>query len=858
MPVLTLASLRYLRQHPWQFGLSVLGVALGVAVVLAIDLTNASALKSFARSIETVSGRATHQIRSAAGEIPESVYVRLRRELGFRQAAPAVEGHVSLAEHPGQALQLLGVDPFAEAPFRPYLRQLTLDGTDSLNQLLTASDTAILAATTARNLGVGIGDVLTVRIGTQTHPLRIVGLLAPSEGFREQALRNLLLTDIGTAQRLLGLAGKLSRVDLRLPENPEWEARLRDFLPDGLRLEPVAAQVHTGAKLTRAFRINLTALSLLALLVGTFLIYNMLSFAVVQRYPLIGRLRALGVTRREVMRMVVWEALGIGLLGTALGLVCGGLLAQHLLAFVTQTINDFYFTLALQDLHLDTWTLAKGIGLGLGATLLAVLAPALEASGIPPLTVLRRSSTETSHRRLLRWSGGLGVLLLPCGVALLQLPTESLLVSYAGLFALLIGFALLTPGVTGLLLRMLRPLASRLFGTLGTMAVRGVQAELSRTSVAIAALMVAVSAAIALGIMVGSFRGTVVQWLESQLWADVYVSPPSLVSNRHTSFMDQETVDLLATAPGVRYATRYRHFRAETPEGPLAILALNLPPAGLASARFKDDGGTDPWQDFGTKPVVVASESLAYRRNLQTGAALEIQTPQGFQRFRVSGVFHDYASEQGFVLMSRTVFQQFWNDDRVNTMALQLAPGVDVEQAIRQLQQRLREAGRSSGLDHSARSDVILRSNRALREKSLEIFDRTFAITKVLQVVVAGVAFIGVLSALMALQLERQRELGVLRATGMTPGQLWRLVTSQCGLMGLVAGVLAVPVGILLAVGLIHVVNQRSFGWTFPTIIEPAALLEGIALAVLAAVLAGLYPAWRMARTAPALALREE
>lgn len=858
--LLFLSSWRHLLRHPWQFGLSVLGVALGVSVVLAIDLTNASALRSFELSVESVSGRATHQILGSSGNLPESLYAQLRRDHGFRQTAPALEGYVGLPLRPGQAFQLLGVDPFAEAPFRSYLRQLSTDSTGAFTEFLTRPDALVMSAATARELSLEVGDPLEVRIGSRVETLRLVGTITLEDEFSRLALKNLLITDISAAQRLLEMPGVLSRVDVLIegPAALEHVKRLQKVLPEGVQLEPVASRVESGAKMTEAFQINLTALSLLALVVGMFLIYNTMTFSVVQRYALLGRLRAVGVTRQQVFRLVLGEAVIVGLLGTLLGLVGGIGLSQELVRLVTQTINDLYFVLNVNAVELSPWSLSKGIGLGMGATLLVVLPPALEASGISPRTVLMRSATEESHRRLQQYAALGGTVLFLVGVGVLQVPTTDLLVSYFGLFSLLIGAALVTPACTGWVMSGLRPLVQQVFGVFGALGVRGVQAELSRTGVAIAALMIAVASSIGLQVMVGSFRNTVYQWLGSQLWADIYVSPPSLVANRSDQFLEDELIEALAQTPGVQHVTRLRGLDVEVDFGKLRLIAMNLPEEGYASYRFKESLDGTPWKGFTEKSHLVISEPLAFRTGLQPGDTLELKTPAGPQGFLITGIFHDYASERGFGIISRTRYEQFWDDPRSNSAAYYLQPGQDADQALEAMGATLNRLGRTANAENQGIQDLVIRSNVQLREQSLAIFDRTFAITGVLQLLVAGVAFIGVLSALMALQLERQRELGVMRATGITPGQLWGLITGQCSLMGLVAGVLAMPVGVMLAVVLIYVVNQRSFGWTFPTVVSGGTLLQGLLIAVGAAVLAGLYPAWKMSRTPPALALREE
>lgn len=848
LPLLYRSSLRYLWHHPWQFGLSVLGVALGVAIVLSIDLTNASAQRSMELAVQSVSGRATHQLVAEDGELEEGLYRELRLQARHRLSAPVVEGYVVLPQWPEQVFQLLGIDPLAEAPFRPYVRNLGTQGIGTLVSFLTQPNTVVLSESLASELNLKLGDKLPVEVVGLPRELELIGFLQTTDEFAKEALERLLVVDVSTAQELLQQGGTLSRIDLILSDQEEQRTeeirRLQALLPDDVKLENSATRLESADKMTRAFHLNLSALSLLALIVGMFLIYNTMTFSVVQRYGLLGQLRAVGVTRAEIFRMIVLEALIVGGLGTVLGLLGGSQLARLLVEFVTQTINDLYYVLSVRELQWSPWSLAKGVGLGIGATLLAVYPPAREAAGIPPRLVLNRSAKEDSFRQTLRWSGLLGLGLCLFGSGLLFFPTLDLILSYVGLFSLIVGFALLTPHIMSFSMTLLRPLIQRGFGVLGSMATRGVQSELSRTSVAVAALMVAISAAIGLGIMVGSFRHTVFYWLEQQLWADLYVVPPG--NSRHLDkTLLPETIAKLENAPGVAHLTRNRSISVRTEQGEVELLTLDLPPEGYESYRFKDSL-PDPWRDFEEKEALVVSEPLANRLGLQSGDVLQLPTAIGHRDFVIRGVFYDYASERGHAMLHRSHLKDLWGDDKVNSVALYLEEGW----TAKQLEASLPEL--------ELPQPLIIRSNASLREASLEIFDRTFAITGVLRLLVTGVAFIGVLSSLMALQLERQRELGVLRATGMTPGQIWRLVTGQCGLMGLVAGLFAIPVGIVMAIVLIFVINQRSFGWTFPPLIEASVVLSNLLLAIVAALLAGLYPAWRMAQIPPAVVLREE
>jgi len=677
-----------------------------------------------------------------------------------------------------------------------------------------------------------------------------VGLIMPGDATSRQALESLIVTDIATAQELLGLRGRLSRIDLIVPEGlsgaPLLE-RVRSALPPGAEVIRAAARSEFVEQITRAFNVNLTALSLLALMVGMFLIYNTMTFSVVQRRASIGMLRALGVTRREIFTLLVAEMLLVGAIATIVGLLLGVVLGRGLVRLVTQTINDLYFVLAVRELTIAPLTLWKGAALGLGATLAAALAPALEATTAPPGLVVSRAAIEARLSIAVPRSAMAGALVLSLGGALLLVPSTSLALSYGSLFAIVLGGALLTPAAAVLLVKLLQPAMGRLFGVLGRMAARGVVASLSRTAVAIAALMVSIAATVGVGLMVGSFRQTVVRWLETSLVADVYVSSPSLVGGRADSTLDPAIVARLASVPSVLGMGTYRSVRVQSTRGPTQLVALLIEPRSHRQFRFIEGAPETVWPAVQEGGAVIVSEPYAYRHRLRVGSGIRLRTDRGEREFRVAGVFADYGSDQGVVMLSRRTYEALWDDRGISSVGLFVTPGSDVDALVATLRGLAGET-----------QELVIRRNRALRESSLEIFDRTFAITGVLRLLATVVAFIGVLSALMALQLERARELGVLRAQGLTPRQVWGLMTTQTGLMGLIAGLVALPVGIVLAMVLIFVINRRSFGWTLEMEIAPGVLVQAVGLALIAAILAGVYPALRMARASPAPALREE
>jgi putative ABC transport system permease protein len=432
--------------------------------------------------------------------------------------------------------------------------------------------------------------------------------------------------------------------------------------------------------------------------------------------------------------------------------------------------------------------------------------------------------------------------------AVLLVPAGSLALSFAGLFAIMVGCALLVPAGTVALMRAVRPVAAGAFGALGRLAAAGVGAALSRTAPALAALMVAVAAVIALGAMIGSFRGSVVAWLDTTLSADVYVSAPGSSASRPEGALDAALVARIRAAPGVSDVATYRAVELPTATGPLRLGVLA--PAGTrsrATYRLAAGDAARAWSAFEAGDAFV-SEPFAYRARVGVGDSVTIPTDRGPHTLRVAGVFIDYGPDQGVVLVHRATWDALFDDRSVGSLAVYADAGADADALVDTL--RAAVAG--------AEQRLFIRANRTLRDASLEVFDRTFAITAVLRVLAVIVAFVGVLAALTALQLERAREFGVLRAAGVTPGQLWAMVTAQTGLMGLAAGLLATPVGALVSAIMIHVVNRRSFGWSLDMMFPAGLAAQGVALAVAAALLAGIVPAWRLARTPPARALREE
>jgi putative ABC transport system permease protein len=820
----------------------VLGVALGVAVVVAVDLANESARRAFSRSVETLEGRATHQILGGPSGVPLDSYRLLRLRRLVDAAAPVVEAAGMTLGSDRQALRLLGVDPLADRPFRDELAVASSPGL-AAGSLLSRPDGCFVGSGWARRHGLWPGAPLRVAVDGRILSLTVLGLIETPTPERSAALDGIAFLDVGTLQNLLDHPDRLSRIDLIA--TPDQVRRLRRELPTGLRVASAGERSASLGRLASAFELNLTALSLLALVVAMFLVYNTVTFAVLQRRTVFGTLRTLGATGGQIFLLVLAEAGAAGVAGSIVGHALGYILGQGAVRLVTRTINDLYYVVVVLDAPLRAASVAKGTALGLGTALAAALLPALEAAGVEPVLALRPSTLETASRRWLSRAAFAGLLLAAGGGLALSAPGTPLWADFGALFAVVLGAALVVPLLTLAVMAALRPLLARVAGLLGAMAARTVARSVGRTGLTIAALMTAVAVATGVSLMIGSFRATVRGWLDLTLVADLYVGAPA-AGARTTASLPPGTAARIGAVPGVASVETYRRVRVMSSVGEIALgISDARRRRSLALYRFRD-GTQHPWTSV-EAGALLASEPFARRHHLPDhGGSLTLETDRGDVAFPVAGIFYDYASEEGTVLMSRAVYDRYWNDPEVSSVAVYVAEAVDVDTVA----DRVRAA--------VAGTSLRVTPNRSLKLEALRVFDRTFAVTDALRLLALVVAFIGVCSALLSLEVDRSRELATLRALGLTPGQLTGLCLLETGLMGLEAGLLSIPLGTLLAVVLVDVINVRSFGWTMPLALDLRTMATALVICLAAALVAAIYPILRLQRAPVAEALRAE
>ena len=853
-------GLRHHLRHRLQAFLTLMGIALGCALWTGLRLSLSSAESAFERSVEAVAGAATHTVQGGPAGLDAALVGQLRAVHGLRACAPSVGGIArTLGEGPGRVVRVLGCDPLAERGLRAWFGS---GAPLALDRWLTLPGAFVATPATLQRLGAVPGSVLPLRIGGSPVRAHCIGVLEASSNDTVGAgLDDVLLTDIATAQEWFGRPDRVDRIELRLEEpwlppgtTPAAALELvQRVVGSAGSVEPAGASSGMLSQLTAAFRANLQALSMLSLLVGGFLVHETMRLAVLARRREFGVLRALGASRRDLALGVLGEGLAFGtvggVLGAALGVAFGTLLLQPLVA----VMNDHYATFSLERVEVEPTSVLSGVLLGVLTAVVAALLPAQEAAGVVPRDALLEAPWRARKALLSRRMLPLGLCLLVPATVLLVGKGVGIPRAYAGMFLGLVAAALVTPALLDLLLRAVLASCGRA-GPFFRLVVGGARASLPRTALPVAALSLALATAAGLGAMITSFRGTVSGWLHHALPADVYVGVPGGVEERVRNTIRPELLaGLRGAVPGAT-VTGYRRLRLPAESGgtriELEIVAFE-PSRRIADSFLFLEGDPDRARAaMASGEAAWVSEPLAFRHGLRPGDSILLRTEVGPASLPVAAVFRDYGTEQGVAMVPSTWLERHVTAPGVSSLAVEAPAGSGAEAVAEQLRAALASA--------ETEQELVVVTQSALRESSMAVFDRTFAVTGALRALCLLVAFCGIYGSLAALQIERGSEVGLLRTLGATPSRVVGLVLGQTALLGALAGLVALPLGLALAQVLVHVVNRGSFGWTLTeSSVAALPVLETLALAVLAALLAGLQPALRFGRVRPVEVLRE-
>jgi putative ABC transport system permease protein len=839
---------RPLFRERFRSGLTVLAVALGVAVVLAIDLAGDAATGSFRSSMETLAGDSDLEV-VATGGVPETV-VGLLAQLPYDlRISPRVEDFAVISDTK-QTLPLIGVDLIAEAGH--YSQEI---GVASQQNLAPASSDALLKnLTDPVSIWVGVslkrnpGDQLRLTINDREREFTVRGVYPDSNG-NESAI----LMDIAAAQNVLQRFGRVDRILIHVPATSkleQWQKFISSALPPGVEVRPRGTGTIENRKMLAAFRWNLRLLSYIALIVGGFLIYNTISVSVVRRRPEIGIARALGTSRNSVLVAFIGEAACFGLAGAILGLPLGRAMATGAVKLMGATVDALYVSSTPGAIALNWNSVLLALTIGLGVAIASAYSPASEAAGVSPIEAMARGRREFTAR-MHTWRDLFFALVLGGAAAL---ASRAPAVGGKPMFGYLAAILLVASATFAIpaLVHVVASGGSRFFGKIlgveALLASRSLAASLRRTSVLVAALSTAIAMMTAVGIMVGSFRQTVVTWMNGELPADLYIRPAGNPSTDRHPVLSVDLPEKISQLPGVAAVDRLRAYEISYDGLPATLASIDIrAQRGSHESDFLSGRlAAQVFSELQEQNVVVVSEPFTSKHHVKTGDFITLSLGNARPQFRIADVYYDYSSERGNIVIDRETLLKYLPDPAPSNIAVFVAPGVNPEAVRREI---LRAAS-----DYR----ILIFSDREIRGQAIRIFDRTFAITYALEAVAVVVAVMGIAGALLALVIDRRRELGLLRFLGASTAQIRKLILVEAGLLGLLANVAGFALGFLLSLILVFVINKQSFGWTIHFHWPLAVLLGALTVVYAATVLAGLYPARVAERLNPIEVVVEE
>jgi putative ABC transport system permease protein len=818
----------HLRAGPLLFALSVLGVALGVAAVLSVLVLSRGAVAAFEGALRATAGDAQVAVLPRAGTLDEAILAEVLAEPGVAAAIAVVRADVAVGDG-ATRVEIAGVDLLAPARGGAALPA------GAIGDALSVPGWIAAAPGLLDELALAPGDAVEVAHGSRRVRLRVGARLDPARAGPGLPAR-LALMDVAQAQHAFGLRGRLSEVAVRVADGADPGAvaeRLEARLGPSIRAATTEARRSEASALLAAFRLNLTALSAVSLLVGGFLVHAATRAALARRREELGVLRALGATRAQVLGVVLADAAVLGALGAALGVPLGAAAARANLATVSATLENVYLLEAVERVELSAGLVAAALAVGLAGAIAGAAIPAWEVARVDVRALLGSPAAHgEAGSRAPRLALAAGAVLAAAGALVAALGRDWRPGGFVAALAVLAAAALAAPLAVLGVARAARP--RRLGAGYG---VRSLAGRLPSTALAAAALAVASSLSVGIAVMVGSFRATVGEWLAETLRADVYVTTTSWRRGGLAPPIAPEVAERLAREPGVVAVDRLRQLASRSGGRRVTVSGFDAATPG-AEQRVRLVAG-EPARALARvrAGAALVSEPLARRDRLRVGGPVEIETPAGAAALEVAGVYADYGAEAGALLVSMETLARAFGDGPPTNLALHLAPGADAERVV----ERLRR-------DYAADA-LRVRSDRRLRAEALAVFDQTFAVTRLLQGMTLVIAVAGVTLSLLVLARERAAEAALYRALGATRGQLFRLFLGRGAGIALAGAALGLAGGAGVALALVHLVNPAWFGWTFAIAWPWRALALQTLLVLAAAAAAGAYPALRASAT---------
>ncbi len=797
--------------------LSVIGIALGIALGYGVHLVNRAAVSDLAATVRALAGEADFEVRGGRSGFPESLYPRIAKLPGVALASPGLELDAGIAGTE-RTIRVLGID---------VLRETALDPDRERRMELLKPDQVLLSTQAAEFVR---GNRLRLVVGQKVVELEIAGVVS-LRGF-------VALADISTAQWRLERLGELNRLDIRAARGADASAlreRIAELLPPGVFVSEVKELEDASSTPSRAYRVNMNVLAMVALFTGGFLVFSAQALELARRRTEHALLRVLGLRRSELARLVLLEAGFFGLFGGLLGLLLGYGLALLAVRTFGADLGAGAFRGIFPDLGFSPLPAAMYFLGGILVALAGALLPALDAARSPAARALKAGDEQGMYQRLApAWPG---LILLAAGVALSRLgPVDGLpLFGYAAIACLLLGSIALMPMVSRVVFAAL-PLTKQPWFALAVAQLRGAPGQ---AAVSLAAIVASFSLMAAMAIMVASFRHSVDRWLDAVLPAELYFRTTRAGD---TGYLEPGFEERVRALPQIARADFLRSSRIILDPSRPAVVLIARDRAAHAFpmvGALYEPRANDP-------PAIWASEALADHYGFLPGKKIEL--PLGGRRrvFVVCGIFRDYARQHGAVLVDRETYVALTGDRRVNDAALWLAPGSTPAEAMAAIQ-RL-----------PGGAEVEMAAPGEIRQASLAIFDRSFAVTYAMEAVAVLVGLFGLSSSLGAIVLARRREFGMLRHLGLTRAQIRAMLAAEGGLLASLGAAAGLIAGVAISLVLVFVVNRQSFNWSMefhpPVVFLLALVLVLVGLAVLTAIVSGK----EAMGTGPVRAVRED
>ena len=817
------------RQHPWRNAAAMVAVMLGVALAFSVHLINNSALEEFSSAMRSVQGQAELEVRASQGLLDEKVFALVGGQPAVQLANPVLELQtVATVGTQRTSLRVLGMDTLVLAQMAPELMPRPRAGADRL-ALLAPGQVFLNPAARA---ALGESDTLTLQSGMQWLPVQVAGTVAAGGP-------PLAVMDIAAAQDLFDRVGQLSRIDLRLQPGTNREATAAHLKtlpawPAGSDVRVPADTSQRVDNMSQAYRVNLSVLALVALFTGAFLVYSVVALGVGKRTQQLALLGVLGLTPRQRQRLVLAETLALGAVGSAAGIALGTALAALGLRLLGGDLGGGYFAGVAPPLRWSPQAAAIYALLGLAAAVAGEWWPARTAQRLPAARALKGLGSIDHHGGSAPW----GLLLVAAGGLLALAPPVAgiPLAAYAAIGLVLVGGISTLPWLTAVLYDRLAPWAQQ--HLLPLLAVERARRMRGTAAVAVSGVVASLSLAVALTVMVASFRHSVTEWLDQVLPADLYLRTAGGSGMADTVYFTPDFTRTVSQLPGVARTSTQRvtTWQADPNLPAVTVLARSFGPGQQLPLR-------DPALPVPSgRTAIYVSEAMADLYGARPGQDFHLLAsafPGQPARFFVAGVWRDYARQSGTVALDMTDFQRLSGDTRANDMALWLAPGADpdaVRLAVRQLAQQ-----------QSGHADTVeIASTTEIRQRSLRIFDRSFAVTYWLQAVAIAIGLFGIAASFSAQVLARRKEFGLLAHLGFTRRQVLAVVAGEGTAWTVLGSVAGLGLGLAVAAVLVYVVNPQSFHWTMDLQI-PWLRLLAVCLAVVAA---GTCTAWFAGRRA--------